>query len=324
MTVLFAQGPDKDPQPHKHHPKLCKEAKSEIKTLNKEKIYPAKKAAHDQFLAGLSEEDLAFLDIKRAEEKTLKEAARSIQKKIRALKESGMDREQMREKAKESFAPLKEKRTTFMQSMKPFMERNKESLRAILEPMKEQHEMWKTEKKAIIDKYMTDEDRQRMEEQKKKKEEKHAEHPEKSKKKEMHKKHMGAVKFVLWDGEMKKKEECKKGERECNKGKNKKERNPDAGTFTETVNSTVMNVSNYPNPAMTQTTLIFELKENIKKVKVSIADIEGKLIWKKNYNKMSSGEQKIDIDLRKFTNGQYFYSIEAGEEQITKTMIVNK
>ena len=61
-------------------------------------------------------------------------------------------------------------------------------------------------------------------------------------------------------------EDCKEGDRKCNKGKNRKERSSDAGTFTETVNSSVMNVSNYPNPAMTQTTIIFELKENAKKV----------------------------------------------------------
>ena len=67
-----------------------------------------------------------------------------------------------------------------------------------------------------------------------------------------------------------------------------------------------------------------ELKESAKKVKVRITDLEGKQVWKKNYNKMSSGEQKIDVDLRRFANGQYFYSIEVGEEQITKTMVVNK
>ena len=325
MNILFAQGPDKGPRHHKkHHPKLSKEARAELETLNKEKIYPVKKGAHDKFIAGLTEEDIAFLEQKRAEGKALKEESRAIHKKVRALKDSGMDREQMREKAKESFAPLKEKRMAFMQSMKPFMERNKETLRSILEPMKEQHEIWRKEKKAIIDKYTTDEDRERMEERRKKHEEKRAAHPEKAKKHEMHKKHMAAIKFVLWDGEMRKMKDCKAGDRKCDKGKNRKESSSNAGTFTETVNSTVMNVSNYPNPAMTQTTIIFELKESAKKVKVRITDLEGKQVWKKNYNKMRSGEQKIDVDLRRFANGQYFYSIEVGEEQITKTMVVNK
>ncbi len=325
MNLLFAQSSEKGPRHHhKHHPKLSKEAKAELETLNKEKIYPVKKGAHDKFITGLPAEDLAFLETKRAEQKALKEEARAIHKKVRALKDSGMNKEQMREKAKESFAPLKEKRKAFMQSMKPFMERNQERLKSILEPMKEQKEGWKKEKKAIIDKYMTDEERERMEERKKKHEEKRAGNPQRANKKEMHKKHMGTVKFVLWDGEMRKKEDCKKGDRKCNKGKNRKERSSETGTFTETINSSVMNVSNYPNPAMTQTTIIFELKESVKKVKVRITDLEGKQVWKKNYNKMSSGEQKIDVDLRRFSSGQYFYSIEVGAEQITKTMVVNK
>jgi len=321
-SLSFAQRPQgpHGPHKHKHHPKLSKEAKEELKTFQKEKVYPVKKAAHDKFEAGLSSDDLAFLQTKREEGKALKEEGHKLHKQARALKESGMTREQMQEKRKELFAPMKEKHMAFMKSMKPFMERNKELLKGSLEDVNRHKEAWKTEKKAIMDKHMTTEQKEKMAEHKKKHEEKRAENPERAKKHGKHKKHFGAVKFVLWDGEMREHKECKKGEKKGDSSSAKKE----SSSLESVENTTVMNLSSYPNPAMTQTTIIFELKEATKKVKVVITDAQGKVVWKKNYSKLNAGEHKLDVDLQNFANGQYFYTLEVNGEQLSKTLVVNQ
>ncbi|MDC0231035.1 T9SS type A sorting domain-containing protein [Aureispira] len=330
-NLLFAQGEPKGPlgpHQHKHHPKLSKEAKDELNTYDKEKIYPVKKAAHDKFIESLSSEDLAFLNTKRAEGKAIQRGNRAIHKKVRALKESEMTKEQMHEKMKETFAPMKEKNITFMQSMKPFMERNKDLLMPIMESLKEPHQKWKKEKKEIIAKHLTDEQQEKREINKQKDDKKDAKHPERGQKHKMHKKHMGAVKFVLWDGEMKKSKDCSKKGKVCTKGSTVDGTNNSNGTepsFNDiNSNSSLLNLTNYPNPAITQTTIIFKLKGITKKVRIIIRNIDGKEMWKKKYNKLDAGEHKIDVDLGKFSNGQYFYTIEAKDEQITKSLIVSK
>ncbi|MCH2023975.1 MAG: T9SS type A sorting domain-containing protein [Saprospiraceae bacterium] len=330
-NMLYAQidhkGP-RGPHKHKHHPKLSKEAKDELYTYDKEKIYPVKKAAHDKFLKSLSSEDLAFLDMKRKEDRALQDENHETHKKIRALKESGMTKEQMHEKMKESFAPMKEKRKTFMESMKPFMERNKNLLMPIMESLKEPHQKWKADKKAIIDKYLTDEQKEKIDLKKEAHKETRAKLPERGPKHKMHKKHMGAIKFVLWDGEMKKIKDCSTKGKTCTKeisGNTTNDSKDTAPSFDDiNYNSSLLNITNYPNPAISQTTIIFELKGITKKVKIIIRNVEGKEIWKKKYSKLDAGEHKIDVDLHKFNNGQYFYTIEANDEQITKSMIVNK
>ncbi len=329
LCISYAQPGHHGPQHHKHHPKLSKEAKEELHNFHKETIYPVKKAAHDKFRASLSADDIAFLDKKRAEGRALQEEAHQIRKKVKALKKSGMTKDEMRAKMKESFAPMKEKQMAFMKSMKPFMERNKELIQSSLEGLKEQHEDWKKQKMAILDKHLTDEQKEKMELHRKKMAEKRAAHPERAQKHEKHHKMFGAVKFVLWDGEMKTPKACKKGDKECQKdGAKANSSNSDNGNQSSSVESVegsvAMNLSNYPNPAMTQTTIIFELGATTKKVSLMITDVQGKQMWKKNYNKLNAGEHKVDVDLRKFANGQYFYTLEANGEQVTKTLIVNQ
>lgn len=310
LNMAWAQGPHR---PHKHHPKLSKEAKEELHQFHKTEIYPVKKAAHDKFLQGLNQEDLAFLDQKRMEEKALHEEIRELKKQGREWRESGKSREEI----KAIFEPHREKRKAFMESMKPFMERHQELVNASMLELKAHKEDWKNQKHAILKKYLSEEEMTKMEAHRKKRGEKRAKHASKHK---GDKKAMKAVRFVLWDGEMKKPRACKRGGKNCSKDTEKTSTSASSGLET----ATNIAVQNYPNPAITQTTLLLTLQETAKKVTITIADANGKQVWNKQLNKLDAGEHKIDVNLRKFTNGQYFYTVEVGEQQITKTLVVNK
>jgi hypothetical protein len=313
LSTVFAQGR----RGHKgHHPKLNKEAKAALHKFHKETIYPVKKTAHDQLLTTLSQEDQAFLAQKRGEEKALHREIKSMHQEMKGLRESGKSREEMHEMRQEKFAPLKAKRIAFMESMKPFMERNEALIKNSMEPMKEHHEVWKAKKEAILAQYLSAEEKAKMEACKKERTErghrgrdgagKGGQRPE-------GKRGKGAVRFVLWDGVMKTPKETQ-------------------GNGAENSNTAIKNlsqVSNFtisasPNPAISQTTILLKLTAESKKINVSLTTAEGQQVWSKNYNKLAKGEHKIDVNLQKLVSGNYFYTVEIGEERISKPFIVNK
>lgn len=316
LSLVFAQGKRKG---HKHHhPKWNKEAKAALQKFHQEEIFPVKKVAHDQFLAKLSQEDRVFLDQKREEGNALHQEMKSMRQEMKGLKDSGKSREEMHEMRKEKFAPLREKHKSFMESMKPFMEKNELLVKASMESIKENREAWKTKKEAILDQYLSEEEKTKRAECKKEGAEKHAHkgrhHGHRGEKGHEGRKGKAAVRFVLWDGEMR----TPKGE-----GNPSNERTESSVTGLEKLSSG-FSVNTYPNPAISQTTLLLNLNEAAKKIKVSIINTEGKQVWVKNYNKLTAGEHQIDVDLQKMANGQYFYTVEIGEERRTKSFIVNK
>lgn len=313
LSVVFAQGKHRG---HKQHPKLNKEAKAALHKLHKETIYPVKKKAHNQFLATLSQEDQTFLDQKRAEEKALHQEMKSMRQEMKGLRDSGKSRSEMHETRKEKFAPLREKRSAFMESMKPFMERNKALIKTSMEPIKENHEAWKAKKEAILDQHLSAEEKAKMEARKTERAKRghgggHDAH--KDGQRQDGKKRKRAVRFVLWDGVMK----TPKGN-QVNRAGNS---NTAINNLSQTTNFTI---STYPNPAISQTTILLKLTEESKKVNVSLTNAEGQQVWSKNYNKLTKGEHKIDVNLQKLVSGNYFYTVEIGEERITKPFVVNK
>lgn len=316
LSVVFAQGKHKGHKPH--HPKLSKEARAALHEFHKETIYPIKKAAHDQFLTALSQEDRDFLDQKRAEGKALHQEMKSIRQEMKGLRGSGKSREEMHEMHQEKFAPLREKKRALMESMKPFMERNEAVIKTSMQPMKENHAAWKTKKEAIIEQYLSEEEKAKRAICKKERAErghKGGPHGERAKggKRQEGRKGKGAIRFVLWDGVLRTpKEDQSKGTKNSTEGiKNLSQTN----AFT---------VSTYPNPAISQTTILLNLAKESKKINVSLTNAEGQQVWSKNYNKLTKGEHKIDVNLQKLVSGQYFYTIEIGEERVTKPFVVSK
>ena len=123
----------------------------------------------------------------------------------------------------------------------------------------------------------------------------------------------GAVRFVLWDGQMRTpKENQKTGAENSNK------------TIESLSQTNGFTVSNYPNPAISQTTILLNLTEESKKVNVILTNTEGQKVWSKSYTKLTKGEHQIDVNLQKLVSGNYFYTVEIGEKRITKPFVVNK
>lgn len=306
LNAVWAQEGHK--KRHKHPQKLNKEARAALQKFHKEEVYPIKKAAHDQFLAALKQEDRDFLAQKRIEEKALHTEMRLLHKEMRTYKETGKSRDEIRAMRQSKLEPLREKRKALMESMKPFMERNKDLIKESMEPMKANHEAWKAKKEAILDKYLSEAEQAKRkeckEERKKGGAHKTSEgHPRKGKR---------AVRFVLWDGEMKAPKE-RKGNTSIN-----------SKTNIEEVQQQGFTLNTYPNPAISQTTILLNLAETSTKVKVSLTNTEGQQVWSKNYNKLAAGEHQIDVNLQKVASGQYFCTVEVGEERMTKPLVVNK
>lgn len=320
---------------HGNH--LSKEAKTELQKFQKETVYPVKKAEHDKFLSSLNQEDLAFLEAKRKEGKALQEEMKALRQKMQAERKSGKSKEEMHAEMKAAFAPMKEKRQAFMQSMKPFMEHNQVAIKASMDVLKTKHESWMVERKAIVEKYLTAEQKEKMQAHKAEMDKKRSEHPERAEKHGKHGQMMHAVRFVLWDGTFNELEEGEHAghhhhrhhgdKKDCDKdGKKGQAASKKESTNTlETVKSEkVLNLNSYPNPAISQTTIMFELPNEATKATLILTDAQGKQVWKKTYNKLEAGENKLDVDLHKFSNGQYFYTLEIDGTQTTKSLIISK
>jgi len=314
LSVGFAQGKHKG---HKHHhPKLNKEARAALQEFHKETIYPVKKEEHDQLLASLSKDDLAFLVQKRQEEKALHQEMRLMRQEMKGLKDSDKSREEMHEIRKEKFAPLKAKKMAFMESMQPFMERNKALIQTSMEPMKESRAAWKIKKEAIIAPYLFTEEKAKMETRNKEKGERGhrgGHHAHKGEKGQEGRRGKGAVRFVLWDGMMK-----------TPKGAGSDGLEKSATAIENLSQAKGFTLNTYPNPAISQTTILLELAEESKQVKVSLTNAKGQQVWAKSYTKLTKGAHQIDVNLQKLVSGQYFYTVEIGTERISKPIVVNK
>lgn len=188
-------------------PKLNPEAKAALKAFQKEKVYPVRKAAHDQFLASLNDEDRTFLAAKQQEANKIMAEAKSVRKAAKKMKKEEKSREDIKAFRTEAMAPVKEQRKALMESMKPFMERNAAAVKTALESIKPHRETWKKERQAILEQHLSAEELAAL---KARKEERKAKHQARKKGKGAKKGKEGVGKaqkqgkkatlFVLWDG----------------------------------------------------------------------------------------------------------------------------
>lgn len=78
---------------------------------------------------------------------------------------------------------------------------------------------------------------------------------------------------------------------------------------------------NHPNPFSGVTNINFILNEN-SNVTMTVNNITGSLVSEVNYGKMNAGVNTIKFDGSKLESGVYFYTIKAGNNSVTKKMIV--
>ena len=82
-------------------------------------------------------------------------------------------------------------------------------------------------------------------------------------------------------------------------------------------------VNIYPNPTRNLTNLDLTLIENLE-LEVSIFDISGKVVYQKDYGRMTNGDHNLPIDVSALPNGFYIMKIQAGEQVLSKKISVNR
>ncbi len=82
-------------------------------------------------------------------------------------------------------------------------------------------------------------------------------------------------------------------------------------------------LNNTPNPATNNTTINYSIA-NADNVSLTIVDITGKVVATLNEGTKTAGAHSIELSTAELTNGVYFYTLTAGQAQLTNKMIVNK
>ncbi|MBE0663964.1 MAG: T9SS type A sorting domain-containing protein [Bacteroidales bacterium] len=78
---------------------------------------------------------------------------------------------------------------------------------------------------------------------------------------------------------------------------------------------------NYPNPVSGKTNFIVEL-DNLVKVTVDIYNIMGQKVQAEDKGQLNPGRHLFQIDMNAFAPGLYFYTVKAGDQIVTRKMIV--
>jgi hypothetical protein len=78
---------------------------------------------------------------------------------------------------------------------------------------------------------------------------------------------------------------------------------------------------NYPNPVSGRTNFIVELDNHVK-VTVDIYNIMGQKVQAENKGQLNPGRHLFQIDMNTFAPGLYFYTVKAGDQIVTRKMIV--
>lgn len=85
----------------------------------------------------------------------------------------------------------------------------------------------------------------------------------------------------------------------------------------------VKSVTNFPNPVIDFTTVAFELAST-QDVKVTIFNLDGKVIYTSVRENMNAGAHNIQLDASSYAAGNYIYTISAGNTVLKGNMVVVK
>lgn len=81
-------------------------------------------------------------------------------------------------------------------------------------------------------------------------------------------------------------------------------------------------VATYPNPATNgNTSICYDLQNNIKNVEIKILDVTGKVIAVYNEGNKKAGSYTVSVDTKSFAAGTYFVTLSAGGNIATKLVI---
>ncbi|MCP4440393.1 MAG: hypothetical protein GY810_15715 [Aureispira sp.] len=184
---------------NKKNPELRKELRDHYRT-NMYPVLQEKQAAID---AGLNGTDLASVNASRMEYSQLKAQARDAAKKRREMRKAGTDKEVIKEKRKTDKAEFKTAKKGIIESLLPLIDSNEELVKGVMLELRPLRKQWKTERKAIREKYAPADEEVAEKGKGKKKGKKGKDKAEFNKKR--------AAKFLMWDRNKAPKEPKAKG-----------------------------------------------------------------------------------------------------------------
>ncbi|MFZ1686303.1 MAG: FlgD immunoglobulin-like domain containing protein [Flavobacteriales bacterium] len=79
--------------------------------------------------------------------------------------------------------------------------------------------------------------------------------------------------------------------------------------------------ANMPNPFNGNTAVQYSLSD-ARKVSFEVRDIEGRVVHEVNLGTMGAGKHLIDFDARNLADGSYTYTLIAGEDRLTRSMVL--
>lgn len=325
-STLFAAQSVKGKKGKKGNPEM----KKELKAYKSANVTPVLMKAHDKMDASFSKSDFAEIQRLRAESKTLSEKHRAFRKTIKSEMKNAEDRQAIRSKYAPQFEAQRAEKQALATKLKPILERNEVMLKGIMEELKPQREVWKTETRAIMAKYMTVEELEQCKGRMGKhragkgscegkpggssarsfdaRQMNRAEGAEGRKRPEgragQGKGNRKIVKFVLWDGEAKSKED-----NGFDFDRTKRHDRPTLG-------------QNYPNPASSTTTIDFDLPKDMNNLQVLVSDMQGKVVRRYNFENRTAGSQSLELNLRGLPSGTYLYTLEGEGYKETRKMSV--
>lgn len=331
FTFLFAFGAVQFSvaQPMKKGYKKLAEQKpemaKELKDYFNSNILPVITKAHSNFDASLPANELGELKALRAQNKTLSQQWKTQKEKMKSLKESGVSKEEARAQMRKEMQPLKENKRNLHEQVKAWGGDNKTYIKNTMESLRPNFMQWMADMKTIKDKHITEEDIQKWKEHKAGKKgeckkgnkedckkgdrkEGHRRHHKKGHHKGHHHKKMVAA-FLLWDGSA----------GEIEKAFGIKDENSNYG------NDFDMGLEqNYPNPAITETTIDFNLPVASENVTLVISNLNGQVVRRMSFAQLGAGKNSVNVNVSDLGAGTYLYTIEADKFVETKKMIVGQ
>ena len=293
---------------HKHH-KGNPEQRTELCTYYEQQMYPILKAEHDKFDAALSPDDYQFLQNKRAEAKQLQ----ALHQQVKELIKEGQSKEEAKAAFSTQTKALKDKRKLLVESLQPFIENNKTLINQTKNNLKPYQEKWKIDRRAIHEKYNSE--GVAKQDEKRKKRTAHFEKLSEEQKleKAARRENRKVLKFLLWDGEMKK--TSKNG---------KKSQNVDSDSKNIKAKKTVESyqLSAFPNPATSQANISFELLVDAKIVNLKLMDFKGAVLREIPMKNLTPGKHTVQLNLSGINQGKYVLSLEVDGKTNSKTLLV--
>lgn len=316
FMVVGMQAQHKDHQgdkAHKHHPRNP-EQRAELRKHYETQMYPVLKTKHDAFDAALSADDLKFLEGKRAENKQLQVDKRAMHKQISAAIKEGKDKDAVKAQFSSQREELKNRRKALEASFQPFIEKNRALLDKTIEELTVYKDQWKAERKAINEKYNPEGEAKREEFKKQHSEHSKKDWKEKNPEKAAMHQNKKEIRFLLWDGELKE-----------FKGNGKKAKNVDSPSRVENGlnNEKIYKLSAYPNPAVSETNISFELPKEASVVNITLSDFKGSILREIPMKNLHSGTHSVQLNLNGLEKGKYAISIQVDGKTISSTLLIN-